>query len=275
MKLLERSDLAAAAQLHPELDPHAVAVDEVLEVVDLLVAPAIGVAGALHLELRADAVRHEQLLDLVERAVVQVVELRRRRPLVEHADDLEVVAVEPHGLADAVGAAEGLVVGLLRQHHDHLRGVVRRLVPAGAVLERHVEHAEEILGRRASLDEERRDAALRRRLDHERRLAHHHFAVRDVGRVQRLRVAIRQLRRRQLRVVVAPGVVRIPAVERDRIEHVVAMRDRVAGHQPVHGQRRDAHADADRDRADHQRGQHRIAAQALESDTEVVGKHGG
>ena len=59
------------------------------------------------------------------------------------------------------------------------------------------------------------------------------------------------------------------------MQDVVAVREWVAGHEPVDGQRRDAYADAERDGADHESREHGVAAQALEGEAEVVGEHVG
>ena len=84
------------------------------------------------------------------------------------------------------------------------------------------------------------------------RLVHDHLVLRDVGAVHRHRVAIGQLFRRQLGLLVVVRLLRIPEVHGHGVEHVVLPPDRVAGHRAVHRQRHDADRDAERDRADHQ-----------------------
>jgi hypothetical protein len=132
-------DLFRAAELDPVLQPTAGRVDAGLAfgiVAFVVVAPAVHAAVAVELEVARGRERHVRLLGLAVAVGVEVVELRRRAPVAEHADHAEIVAGQPHRLADAVAAAEQLVVELLRQHHHPAATRVLVGAPAVAVQER-------------------------------------------------------------------------------------------------------------------------------------------
>ena len=70
---------------------------------------------------------------------------------------------------------------------------------------------------------------------------------------QALSVMKRQLMGGAFRVIVVERSQWIPAIQRDREKHIAPVRDRVAAHKVIHGQRGNAHTDSDGYGGDHQR----------------------
>src|SRR5690606_18929608 len=105
---LIRLDVFLRRQLHPVLQPHALAVQEVAERIDRLVFPAIDVAARSQLQLFGQGERSIDILRLIERAVVEIVDLRCRQPIVEHTADAELAPVELERAPYAVHASEHL-----------------------------------------------------------------------------------------------------------------------------------------------------------------------
>ena len=273
----ERLELVAIGrgrQLGPELQPDAFRVEEVLVRLAGFRLPAVGIAVHRQFQRLAPAVRHVGVLGILERAVVEVEELGTRRPRLEHAHHAILDLAELDRLADAVRAAEDLLVGFVVQHDDGLRPLVGGRVPALAVLERHVEHGEELVRGHAQLGVERLDAVAFRD-DQRARLVHHHAARGRLGAVQVHGVAVGQQLRRKVRLFVIVRALCAPGVERHRVKLVALVRNRVGRHRVVDRERHGADGDAQRDRQHHQRRQPRMALHAVEGEAQVVSKHGG
>ena len=114
----------------------------------------------------------------------------------EHADHAEFAVVPAHRLADAVRAAEGLLVGLLAEHHHGLGAGIRLRIPGAAVEKRHIEHREEVRRGHARGDVLGLHALVGAAED-AAGLVHDELAVRNRGGVQRLRIAIGEHGRRE------------------------------------------------------------------------------
>ncbi len=196
-----------------------------------------------------------------------------RCPRLQHAHHAVLDLAELDRLANAVGIAKNLLVGLVAQHDHRLRAFIGRGVPALAVRERHVEHAKELVRRNTHLRIERLHACALR--DQQRAgLVHDHAACGGLRAVQEHRVAVGHQLRRVLGLVVVIRTIAAPGVHRDRIQLAALLRDRVGRHRVVDRERHRADGDAQRDREHHQRGESRMALQAVERQAQVVGKHG-
>ena len=267
-------DRRLVGQLDPHLDPARLRLQEPVEAREAAgAAPAVGVAERAQLHRFQEVEGHVDLLGPLDGDLGQVVDLDARRPVPEHSDDAEVAVRDPHGLPDAVAPAEELVVHLVGEHDDRLRALVRLLVPARAVAERHVEHREEV-GEAEPDRLPERLADLRVRVDVEAGLEHPALPARDVGFHDLGHVPVRDLRRRQRRVRAGIGLERVPAVEPHVVEDAALRRDRVLREGVAHRREGRGHRDAERDPRNDQDGEGPVALQALPGDAEIVKKHG-
>jgi len=259
-------------QLDPHLDPYGFGGE-------------VSGIGARHIRFPVRAVPGRQLLQgprpveghvgiirLGEGAFVEVVELRRGLPVLEDADDTELAAVPQDRLADAVPATEQPLVVLLTQHDHGLRALVRSRIPAAPVFEGHVEHREEVRRRGAGHDGHRRLLA-GSAVQHAQELGHHRLVPRDVRAHEIGSVPVGELERGQGRMVRVRRLSGVPGIHGHRIQHTALPPDRIAGHRVVDGERHDAGADAERDGADHQRGESGRAPEALRGEAQVIRDH--
>src|SRR3546814_895027 len=114
-------------------------------------APAVHAAVAAHPQVARGGERDEGLLQVAEAIAVHVVEARRRPPFVKHAHAPAVGLVPARRLADAVGAAEPLVVECLGYPRHARVELVPGRAPAAAVKERPAEkRGERGVGRHSS-----------------------------------------------------------------------------------------------------------------------------
>ena len=258
--------LGRRIQLGPVLQPEARLVLQVHLVGELV--PAVQPV-ARDAQLGQIARRHERNEHIITRGegsgAVEVVETRRRPPRVQHADDAKVPPGQAHALADAVAAAEQLVVQRLGNHrHTRLVAVIGSQ-PGAAVGEWHIEHRKEIGGGGHRRQAHRPRAGLRSEhldvgTDHDG-LATRSFRLPQVHRIdvghQRFRLGI-----------AARGGIDLRVVQRR-----AAAWQWIPGQQMQHRQRGDAGTDAHADRQHHQRREYLVALQAAQCEVDVIAEH--
>ncbi len=269
------SNLVRAIQLNPQSDPFAGRVHQMTRLIRHM--PAGELPEIAIVDLEAAGERREDILRLGikvrclavgETTASHHVELWRRPPWFQHADDAHIGIAQLQRPSHAVGTAKKLVVEVGRDHrHPCVFLIVLRL-PAAAVLERHVEHREEIRCRRQHHLHQRRKTRLRR--------THLELAVDDQ------RLPIRTVRSPQIhRRVIVHHVHGVFVAEVGggvcihlRIkQHATFTWERITGQQVHHRQRGHAGADADRDGDDHQGRQHLVALQTARCQIQVIAKH--
>src|SRR5882724_1200239 len=136
-------NVGGGGKFGPELQPDAVGAKTCLPA-GLDFRHARGLADARHVFVDGAIERQEYFIAFAERNDVQVVEMRNRLPIIQHADYSVHLIVEVDRLADAVDSAEKSVIHVARDDDDGGTAFVIRCRPRSAVLEWHVEHWEEI-----------------------------------------------------------------------------------------------------------------------------------
>ncbi len=188
-------------QLGPELHPDAFRAQMAVPAGIGRCGGALVVAPDRLLPVDGAAERQKHAFHLAEGFVHHVVDPRLRLPGSEHADDAVVVVVEVDALADAVGAAEQLVVELAVDDDDIAARLVFVRAPGPAVFERHLEHGKEVGIGGAPRDLERPQLRIGRRQD-EAGGVHRGLTRRRVCLHQRLGIGVAEHVRR-LAVLVA------------------------------------------------------------------------